>query len=272
MRVVIPLLAALCMLCSLTGSSVWAGDRDVGAPGPIYSIAHFDVMPMATGGVDFLQNGYTLLFRYRDQSKADPGLLSFRILDLVPPTTNHSEIVQAWDNYRDYQKHLSQSHTITFRFDVQGNARLGGICCVGSPIDDRQYTLIQSFGTPWASPVVPATAGSAGALYVIGYVEFLPGADPEKAQEELSRYGTTTRRSSAAGNVNISILRELNRPNRYAVLEIWTDQKHYQDWLATAATRDFLTRLRPLLESPLDHRLTILCGETFVDNKGCVSP
>src|ERR1700733_2101500 len=98
MRVLIPLLAALCMLCSLAGSSVRAEARAGGMQGPIYSIAHFDVMPMAIGGGDFLQNGYALLFRYRDQSKADPGLLSFRILDLLAPTTNHSEIVQAWDS------------------------------------------------------------------------------------------------------------------------------------------------------------------------------
>ena len=152
MRVTRSLFAALCVLCSAVTSSAGAA----AAQGPIFNIAHFDVMPMATGDVDFLQQGYALLFKYRDQSKADPGLLSFRILDLVAPTTNHSEIVQVWDSYPDYLSHLSQRHTTAFRFDVQGSARLGGLCCIGSPIDDRQYTLVGSFGTAWTSSAVPS--------------------------------------------------------------------------------------------------------------------
>jgi quinol monooxygenase YgiN len=271
MRVANPLLAASAILCSLLMPAGWAEQPGDHLQGAVYNIAHFDVMPMAAGGVDFLQNGYALLFKYRDQSMADAGLLSFRILDLVPPTTNHSEIVQAWDSYQDYLQHLSQSHTIAFRFDVQGNPRLGGICCIGSPIDDRQYTLVRSFGTPWASSAMPSN-GAADAVYVISYLEFLPGGNSAKDQEELIGYGETTSRSNVAGNVSFSLLRELSRLNRYAVLEIWTDQKHYQDWLASAAARGLLTRLRPLLGSPIDRRLARLCGEIFVDSKGCLSP
>ena len=28
----------------------------------------------------------------------------------------------------------------------------------------------------------------------------------------------------------------------------------------------------PLLGSPFDHRLNILCGKTYIDNVGCTSP
>lgn len=77
---------------------------------------------------------------------------------------------------------------------------------------------------------------------------------------------------NAAGNVNFSILEELHRPNRYALLEIWADRKRYQDWQGSGASRNLLARLRPLLGSPIDHRLTSLCGDTFVDGQGCTSP
>ena len=56
--------------------------------GPIYNVVHFDVIPATIGGVDFLQNGYALLFKYRDQSNADAGLIA-SLLNLIPPTTNH---------------------------------------------------------------------------------------------------------------------------------------------------------------------------------------
>jgi hypothetical protein len=99
---------------------------DIRSNGPIYNVVHFDVIPLTLDGVDFLQNGYSLLFKYRDQSKIDAGLQSFRVLNLLAPETNHSEIVQVWESYDDYKNHLAQPDTIAFRFDVQGNPALAG--------------------------------------------------------------------------------------------------------------------------------------------------
>lgn len=259
------------LLCSIASRGQPVEGASAPAPSPIYNIAHFDVLPMAMGRVDFLQSGYALLFRYRDQSRTDKGLESFRILNLVPPTTNHSEIVQAWNSYEDYLGHLAQAHTVAFRFDVQNNPRLGGICCVGSPIDDRQYGLVQSVGTPWPSAAIPVTAGPAGPLFVISYVEFQPQANVEAGQAQLIAYGTATKQANASSLLNYSVLRQLDRPNRYAILEIWEDQKIYDAWQRTDATQALVSHLRPLLESPLDHRLTSLCGETFVANVGCTA-
>jgi quinol monooxygenase YgiN len=238
----------------------------------VYIIAHLDVLPMTAGGVDFLQQGYSLLFKYRDESRADPGLESFRVLDLAPPTTNHSEIVQAWRSYAAYQQHLAQPRTTTFRFEIQNNPRFGGICCVGSPIDDRQYSLLRSFGAPWPSPAVATTVGPAGAVFIISYVEFLPQADAKGTQRELLDYGVATSRSTGTGILSYSILRELGRANRYAILEIWADRKAYDLWQSADATRTFARNIRPMLASPIDHRFTSLCGTTYVDGAGCTPP
>src|SRR5215831_12631492 len=141
-------------------STVCADEReDARRQGPIFNVAHFDVIPVTIGSIDFLQSGYALLFKYRDQSSADAGLQSFRVLNLIPPTTNHSEIVQVFSSYQAYKDHLAEPHTVAFRFDVQGNPALGGICCVGSPIDDRQYSLVKSFNAPWTAKSIPSTVG-----------------------------------------------------------------------------------------------------------------
>jgi quinol monooxygenase YgiN len=269
----IPVLTVISLLlCSITSRAQPVDGGSSLARTPIYNIAHFDVLPMATGRVDFLQSGYALLFKYRDQSRTDRGLQSFRILNLVPPTTNHSEIVQTWNSYDDYLSHLTQSHTIAFRFDVQNNPRLGGVCCVGSPIDDRQYRLVQSIGTPWASTAIPSATGPAGPLFVISYVEFQPQANVEAGQAQLILYGTKARQGNGTSLLNYSVLRQLDRPNRYAILEIWDSQKTYDRWQKVDATMALLSNLKPLLESPLDHRLTSLCGEMFVANIGCTAP
>jgi quinol monooxygenase YgiN len=268
----ISVLAALAvLLCGRTSTAQPVDGASTLAHTPIYSITHLDVLPMATGRVDFLRNGYALLFKYRDQSRMDRGLQSFRILNLLPPTTNHSEIVQTWNSYEDYLNHLAQAHTIAFRFDVQNNPGLGGVCCVGSPIDDRQYRQVQSIGTPWPSTDIPRTLGPARPLFVVSYVEFQPQANVESGQAQLLHYGTATRQGNATGLVNFTLLRQLDRPNRYAILEIWDSQKSYDAWQKADLTRTLLSDLKPLLESPLDHRLTAVCGEVFVANVGCTA-
>ena len=252
-------------------SSARADDREPG-PGPIFNVVHFDVIPITSGGIDFLQNAYALLFKYRDQSAGDAGLESFRVLNLIPPTTNHSEVVEVWKSYEAYKDHLAQAHTIGFRFGVQGNPALGGVCCIGSPIDDRQYSVVKSFKTPWPAKSLPATVGPSGALYVITYVELLQEGDVALGQAELIAYGAETAGRNGSHILSYNILQQLDRPNRYAVLEIWDGQASYTAWQGLAATTGFIAKVTPLLGSPFDHRLTILCGETYSDSAGCTAP
>jgi len=266
-------IAAIAALSAMFASSVQADDRDQGRNrGPIYSIAHFDVIPLTLGGVDFLQSAYSLLFKYRDQSQTDHGLQSFRVLNLVPPVINHSEVVEVWSSYQAYKDHLAQAHTVGFRFDVQGSPALGGICCIGSPIDDRQYQLVRSFKAPWTSSGIPATVGASGALFVVTYVELLQEGNVQKGEDELVAYGAATASQNGTRVLSYSVLQQLDRPNRYAVLEVWSNQADYNTWQGMPTTTSFVAQITPLLGSPFDHRLTFLCGKTFSDTDGCTPP
>jgi quinol monooxygenase YgiN len=266
------LLSVVALFAGAVAPAASAGeDADARSLGPIYNVAHFDVIPATVGGVDFLQNGYTLLFKYRDQSKADAGLQSFKILNLVPPTTNHSEIVEVFSNYEAYEDHLAQAHTVGFRFDVQSNSALNG-CCVGSPIDDRQYRLVRSFKAPWSSASIPSTVGPSGPLYVVTYVELLQEGNVALGQDELLDYGAATSKVNGSRVLSYSVLQQLDRSNRYAVLEIWDSQASYNAWQSLATTSNFVAEIKPLLGSPFDHRLGVLCGKTYVDGTGCTPP
>jgi quinol monooxygenase YgiN len=264
-------LSIIVLFSGVLASTARADERGP-APGPIFNVVHFDVIPETVNGVDFLQTAYALLFKYRDQSAGDEGLESFRVLNLVPPTTNHSEIVQVWKSYEDYKDHLAQPDTIAFRFDVQGNPMFGGECCIGSPIDDRQYSLVKSFNAPWSAKSLPSTVGPSGALYVITYVELLQEGNVALGQAELVAYGAETASQNGSRVLSYNILQQLDRPNRYAVLEIWDSQASYTAWQGLAATTGFVAKITPLLGSPFDHRLTILCGETYSDSAGCTAP
>jgi hypothetical protein len=131
---------------------------------------------------------------------------------------------------------IAQVHTIAFRFDVQNNLGLGGVCCIGSPIDDRQYGLVQSIGTPWSSADIPSSLGPAGPLFDISYVEFQPQANVESGQVQLIHYGAATWQGNGTSLLNFTLLRQLDRPNRYAILEIRDSHKNYGAWQTADAT------------------------------------
>ena len=140
----------------LTGLA-YAGDgggQGPSARGPIFDITHFDVLPVNAGTPDsFEQTAYTALFAYRDASQTDPGSKSFRVVNwLLAP--NHSQIIDVWSSLDAFEAHLAQTHSTDFRFAVQRPPPPPPPffnCCIGSPIDDRQYSLVKSFNTPWTS-------------------------------------------------------------------------------------------------------------------------
>jgi quinol monooxygenase YgiN len=243
--------------------------------GPIYDITHFDVIPLVLDNVDFLQTAYAFLFQYRADSATDPGLESFRIVNWEE-ATNHSHIIDVWSSLDAYEQHLAKPHSVAFRFGVQTDPNhAGGLCCIGSPIDDRQYSLVQSFNLPWPSVKIPTAVGiGQSALFVITYVDFLVEGDVGLGQQRLLDYAAATSKR-AKGNLSYSVVRQLDRPNRYAILEVWdgaNSNADYIAWQGNAATTDFLNKVTPLLGSPLDHRLNFLCGKTYVDGTGCVAP
>jgi len=260
----------------LTGMAYAGGGGDQGPSmrGPIFDITHFDVLPVNPGLPDsFEQAAYTALFAYRDASLSDPGSKSFRVVNWLL-ASNHSQIIDVWSSLDAFEAHLAQTHSTDFRFAVQLQPPPpppAFNCCIGSPIDDRQYSLVRSFNTPWisASLAPDSVVGDENsALFVVTYVHFLVDGDLGKGLAELVRYGAAT--SKQSGQMSYTVLQQINRPNRFATLEVWDSVTDYNNWQTNKATTDFDAKVMPLLGSPFDHRLNILCGEHYTDGTGCV--
>jgi quinol monooxygenase YgiN len=253
---------------------------DAGSPaGPIYDITHFDVLPLAPPAVHYNSEriAYKALFAFRAASQSDPGYEQLRIINWQV-ATNHSWVVDVWDNYQAFEQHLAAPGSVTFRFSVQDLSGRDAGCCIGSPIDDRQYTPIESIPQAWTSDKLPTTPGPKGALWVVIYVDFLqvvlqdyPG---NPGQQALISYGSSSVGMNGGHLLNYTILRQLARPNRYIILETWDTAAHYDSWTAGDVTTAFAAKIKPLLGSPLDIRLANLCGATYVPvaGKGCTSP
>jgi quinol monooxygenase YgiN len=262
------------LFATLLLTATASADDGLIARGPVYDITHFDVLPV-TSPFDSEQIAYAALFAYRDASKSDPGFKSFRVVNWLL-ASNHSQIIDVWRSLDTFEQHLAQAHSVDFRFAVQVQPPPpppAFNCCIGSPIDDRQYSLVKSFNTPWtSSSLAPdSVVGNENlALFVVTYIDFLVDGNPGKGQDELVRYGAAT--SAAAGQLSYTVLQQLDRANRFAILEVWDSVTDYNNWQSAAKTAEFVDEVTPLLGSPFDHRLNILCGETYVDGTGCTPP
>jgi quinol monooxygenase YgiN len=268
--------AALVITSLLLTGTASAGDP----AGPIYDITHFDVLPLVTP-YNSEEIAYKALFAFRAASQTDPGYENLRILNWQV-ALNHSWVVDVWDNYQAFEQHLAAPGSVKFRFAAQILSGPDEGCCIGSPIDDRQYTPIESKPTSWTSNTLPKTVGPNEAVWVIIYVDFLqevlldyPG---NPGQQQLVSYGATSLAMNSTHLLNYTILQQLARPNRYIILEVWDNIADYNLWANDAVTTGFISKMTPLLGSPPDIRLANLCGKTYVAAKGdkaaegCTSP
>ena len=96
----------------------------------------------------------------------------------------------------------------------------------------------------------PAHADSA-TFYTVTYVEVVPPSTAQGAAL-LRQYGEASRKH--AGAMRVEILQRIDRPNQFAILAAWTDQKAFEAHQAAQPTKEFHDTLQPLLASPNDPR------------------
>jgi quinol monooxygenase YgiN len=263
--------ATLAITSFLFTAAIFAGNA-VAASSLVYDITHFDVLPV-TSPYNSEEIAYKALFAFRSASEKEKGYEQLRILNWQV-ATNHSWVVDVWDNIRDFEQHLADPGSVDFRFSVQDLSGKDAGCCIGSPIDDRQYTPIESLPSPWISKTLPTTVGPNGATWVLIYVDFLEAVVKGNAgQNQLVSYGSSSLGMNSKHLLNYTILQQVDRPNRYIILEVWDNVDNYNAWAGGDITTAFVKKINSLLGSPLDYRLANLCGNTYVTGgPGCTSP
>lgn len=108
-------------------------------------------------------------------------------------------------------------------------------------------------GTLAATPGgLEPSAQSGEALTVVTHVDVLPPAT-DAGRALLRAYAASAR--SCPGATRVEVVEELGRPNHSTILSTWTDRAAFDAHLAAEPTRDFRTKLQPLLGSPFDERL-----------------
>ncbi|MGC1352754.1 MAG: putative quinol monooxygenase, partial [Xanthobacteraceae bacterium] len=100
--------------------------------------------------------------------------------------------------------------------------------------------------------LVPSAHAQGNAVYLATYVEVMPNAvAPGVAL--LKQYRDAS--SKEDGNLRAEALAEIERPNRFVVVEAWRDKAALEAHGQSATTLKFRDKLRPIADAPYDERI-----------------
>jgi quinol monooxygenase YgiN len=103
-----------------------------------------------------------------------------------------------------------------------------------------------------AGHVLAQEQGGHDMIYVVTHVDIIP---PEAAAgtKLVQQYVTDTRKDK--GVVRVEASAEISRGNHISIVEVWQNQKSFDEHVAAAHTRQFRQQIDPKLGSPYDERL-----------------
>jgi quinol monooxygenase YgiN len=105
-----------------------------------------------------------------------------------------------------------------------------------------------SFGG-WALAQEPATHDK---IYVVTHVDIVP-PDTAAGTKLVQQYVADSRKDK--GFVRIEAGAQISRINHISIVEVWQNQKAFDEHVAAAHTREFRRQIDPMLGSPYDERL-----------------
>jgi quinol monooxygenase YgiN len=102
------------------------------------------------------------------------------------------------------------------------------------------------------SALLPSAHAQGSAVYLATYVEVMPSAvAPGIAL--LKQYRDASFKEE--GNLRAVALAEIERPNRFVVVEAWRDKAALEAHGQSAATLKFRDKLKPIANAPYDERI-----------------
>jgi quinol monooxygenase YgiN len=93
---------------------------------------------------------------------------------------------------------------------------------------------------------------SKGRIYVVTHVDIVP-TDAAAGTKLVQQYVVDSRKDK--GLVRIEAGAQISRTNHIVLVEVWQNQKAFDEHTAAAHTRHFRQQIDPTLGSPYDERL-----------------
>jgi quinol monooxygenase YgiN len=94
--------------------------------------------------------------------------------------------------------------------------------------------------------------GQNGRLYVVTYVDVYPDF-AAKTSEALTQVVAASKKDT--GFVRFEFMRDVSRPNHFAIVEVWQSRQAYEAHLTQTHVKKFRETIQPWMGSPFDERL-----------------
>ena len=107
----------------------------------------------------------------------------------------------------------------------------------------------------------PQLARADTQVYVVVYIELAPGSSEASGRKILDQLASL---ALTAGALRFDVNREVQRSNRYVLIETWDSTTDYSAFLGSATTQALITQLVQLEIAPQDERdgILIQAGKT----------
>jgi quinol monooxygenase YgiN len=100
-----------------------------------------------------------------------------------------------------------------------------------------------------------------GPVYVVTYVDVMPN-ETTSGEALLQHYRDASRKEDS--NLRTTVLQEIARPNRFAILEIWKDKAASDAHDKASSSSELFGRLKGIGNAPFDRRLN---NGLYVDSR-----
>ena len=109
-----------------------------------------------------------------------------------------------------------------------------------------------AIGLVVAAALVPAAHAQSSAAYLATYVEVMPNAVASGAAL-LKQYRDLSFKED--GNLRVDVLAEIERPNRFVIIEAWRDKAALDAHAQATSTLQFRDKLKAIADAPYDERI-----------------
>jgi quinol monooxygenase YgiN len=195
----------------------------------IHLVTYVEITP------DAADSGTTLFKQYRDTGAKEDGNLRFDVLREAG-RPNRFVLVENWRDKAALDAHAQAAGTLVFRDKLDA--------IEATPQDERITSAL--YGGLGKSK----TRGDA--IYVVTHIDVVQ-AGVEECVTALKEMNADTARDP--GNIGYEVLRQVNRPNHFTVVERWANRKALDAHTTAPHTRAFRGKLAPLQGALYDERI-----------------
>jgi quinol monooxygenase YgiN len=194
----------------------------------VYCAIYVEVLPRATA------DGLARLERYRQATLGQGGNLRCELVQRLDEP-HQFVVLEVWSDQAAFQAHGASASATEMREQVAAIRN--------APTDERVHTGL-AVG-PLGSRPAP------GALYVVTHVDVVPPRKDDGVAA-LTRLAGDGR--PAHGNLRFEVVQQVNRPNHFTIVEVWTDATAAAAHSMAASTRRFRDALAAMTGALYDER------------------